>query len=1714
MSQQPRTPNRQGSIAARYLNTRAFKHGNSMRYAGSPPQKLTPNKSLNESTFTASTVMLDSSMGSSSNEDSSTGRSQVTSPTSSRNSSVNILNRSMDFTPAPVTPGRDSTVSSSAGSQSYLSRRSLINRFRKRRQQKNPIKLGEQDGCSSIEPTESPNKASPQQPQHQQFAPTYLSQESPTLNRPELGNGDFSVRENRSSGSSTASSSFTKNSHARKILSSRIALRARSKGLFPITTPQPRHPQPQPVLSRPQQHREETETAPTEIMAPTEVMQNLSSVRGMGAPRQLSEAGAPTEITTNQSKKATKNDFRAHLSLPSPHHALLDDATITSDQNSLPIKSLFDLQQSSSISTTNSLEQRVALHPAEANAIQSPPRAWKNGPKRSLDSLFSKQHRLQNNKSDDASSCFTEERELDNDAVVQRVFSLDKVDLEQANPLPLPSLLSTNVNSKQACAQVKPRHPTQVSLATKEQQETRLGEIPEATLSQEKDVPMEEGLSFASKEVHAPSLQSEEGASSASKQEEPVLSFSASVSLDGLAFAKSNEDGVFEDSAESLYGNVEHPPSIVSPEGSVQGNDDDFCLYDDLDNMSMEANPPSIGSIDNDNIPTLQPEPVSTPHTRLTSIITPENVSNDDRSKLDEKLETNEGEWMGMINRYRHRSSDSSSKSAGATTASPERSTDKPLRTSDVVSSPWEKADVVNTFAERRSFGSIKDRVKAFDNPQKVWKPPVKGKVWKPPSKVASPQAPRQNDTPTSPDRGVDVGLESDYHYEEKKTDEAPVSYIRDDDADTLSVKSIKDVWESRISGNLASSPHAKDDFDIDNDTIRDDDDDCASVKSLRDAWEIKFSNEDLDIGFNDDLGEDAGTVKGRREQLQQRILDQQAIPRTVSVDVDQNDDLDLDDGNESVKSLRKLFDTPTAPKRESVNKLRSMFEPSGAAAKSSPARSKSWRANKSPGRSTPTRNRSFNSQGSTPRSSGNVSHGDEEDPLRRMAMAWSKKRTVAKRDCVPSTQTESHAQEISTSKPDAARMEIIEVTDDGFVSGTRGKQSETTESANTMNAGENAKFLTPASNRSYRERSMMAASKSTAPETKRQGPDGGKSAPSMQDRLDRWSSRLKATKKKPLCVQDSFSMELSVSETSMQAASSLGHIGRESASQPGEEEQPMGQLSMLKGDTRGRSMDTEYSDTVTLDVSIAEVSNITDPSGLRTMRSQDTLSDVVSSPGRAQLVSPSRMTVELSQVVEESTPEESNLMPQLPNPDHISEPSSSVRMQRDIRSSTEYNNSNPFSPVSGNANEPVEFEQDPYFSFEDQFAIEEKQSMCRASSIQDRRNPAKMEEASVNHDVGSVASSATFSSARVSNPTTKRNSRLRMVPVLRRPTASSNSASSEQPIPEDLVHHMQSPRKQPKKVSWKLSDEKSVSSENSRVTEKTASSSELSSLPPIPSQYDDNYEAVMQERHQMLMQRQHALKERVAGRQGPNPSISNGTEPVQPMNNSNRSEPVTNQRAQGYRQSRIQTRVFGRTHPMYGSTQRLNVATPKANKAASRSLFSKKAQQQRVVEAPITPTSISSPARSHSSRPSPSNPISRSLFSKKQAQAPSQGPVTPPRSEPVEENQGYGYSPMRTGSPIKATIPRYHPRSQAGRKQQQATASKKQPKSLYNTMASTLGFGQPESAHDIVARLQSYQSSHQPTKQRVVQQPAPVVTDDFADFANFRSSLSGDEWL
>ncbi|CAJ1934431.1 unnamed protein product [Cylindrotheca closterium] len=1743
--------NRQGSIAARYLNTKTFRTDNAMRYAGSHPQKVASTKSLNESTFTASTVMLDSSMGSSSNEGSSTtSRSQMVASPDSKNTS---LDRSMDFS-MPLTPGRESTATSSvANSESSRGRRSLINRFRKRRQQNTFAKLGLEHESSGLE--KSPSRPFSQQ---QQFAPTsvsYQPQQAPTLNRAALDQRDSTARETNALNSSTAPrNDLMEKNNARKILSSRIALRARSKGIFPKTTPpQPRHPQPQSMPLHPQQHREETETAPTEIMAPTEVMQNLSSARGM-EPRNsaaLSEAGAPTEIMNNQSRKAPNHRFRTDpalnfprkpLSLPTPQHALLDDATITSDQQSLPIQSLIDLQQSSSISTTNSLEKQ-ALH-TEAT-MQSPPRAWKNGPKRSLDSLFAKQQRsLQNNKSDDASSCFTEERELDHDAVVQRVFSLDKVDLEQAVPLPLPSLLTTNPNTKQACAQVQPRHPTEVSLTYKEQQQQQasliLNEIPEATPSQEKDEPMEEGLSFASKEVHAPSLRSDEGMSFGSREgiQTDAVSVSKSVSLDGLAFAKSNEDGVFEDSAESLFGNLEE--SIISPAGSVQGNDNDFGLYDDLDQlqnsptgstsfMSMEANPPSIGSMNDTDLPESQREAVSTPHTRLTSIITPDNVSNDDHSNLEKEGRNKEGEWTDLIEVYRSRSSVSDSKNAVAVTVEPKGSDGELIPTTNVASSRWTKTDDANKFAERRSYGSIKDRIKAFDKPQKVWKPPVKGKTWKSPSKVANGPAPRQE--PTLPAVVVDVGLESNYSNEEKKSEEAPFSFIRDDDdADTVSVKSMKDIWENRISGtgNFASQSE-KDDFDIDNDTIRDDDDDCASVKSLKDAWEIKFSQDDLDNGFDDDLDEDAGTVKSRREELQKRISDQQGIPRVVSVDEDENDNLDLDDGNESVKSLRKRFDAPNGPKRESVNRLRAMFEQSGASSKSSPARSKSWRANKSPARNAPARNRSFNSQGSAPRSSGNVSHGGDEDSLRRMAMAWSQKRSEAKRKSVPSTPTESDAQEVPTLALDTARMEINEAADDGFASGARGKQSEALKSTESTNAGMHKKPNAPALHINYRERSMTSASKSTARPMQRQGSGDGRSAPSMQDRLDRWSNRLKAAKKKPVYVQNSPSMEFSVSEASMKAASSFDNIGQESVGQPShEEERLQRQMSMPRGgDARGRSMDTEYSDAVTLDVSIAEVSNITDPSGLRTMRSQDTLSDVLSSPGRTQFVtspgrtqfvnSPSRMTVELNQVIEEPTPEESILdgMPQLSGTGHAIESNPSSRMEEDIRKSHDYGDTNPFSLVSAKTHEPVESEQDPFCSLQNQFVVDEKQSRHPDTSMQDRSNPARLEEI--------IASSASFAPAHVSSgPTKKPNAKLRMIPVLRRPTSSSNSTASEQPVPEHPVPHMQSPKKQRKKVSFKLSDSPSINSADSRVTEKTASSSELSSLPPIPSQYDDDYEAVMQERHRLLLQRQRALKERVTARQDASPQV----EPI-----------VNHQRTQGSRQSRTQMRLFGRTHPIHRSTQKSNATMPKTNKAASRSLFSKnKAQQHGMTEAPIiTPTKFASPESSPAARPL-SNATPRSLLSKmQQVQTPPQTPVTPPRnSEPMEEtNPGYGYSPMRTGSPIKAVIPRYHPRSQVGRKQQATIASKKQSTSLFNSMASTLGFGHAtdSGATDIVARLKSYQSTYQPrtttSPQQVAQQqppapveqqqPAQVETDDFADFADFASfnnGLEADEWL
>jgi len=434
--------------------------------------------------------------------------------------------------------------------------------------------------------------------------------------------------------------------------------------------------------------------------------------------------------------------------------------------------------------------------------------------------------------------------------------------------------------------------------------------------------------------------------------------------------------------------------------------------------------------------------------------------------------------------------------------------------------------------------------------------------------------------------------------------------------------------------------------------------------------------------------------------------------------------------------------------------------------------------------------------------------------------------------------------------------------------------------------------------------------------------------------------------------------------------------------------------------------------------------------------------------------------------------------------------------MQHDTTASPIHGNTDPFSALSEKANRQVKFDDDPFFAGKDQFAIDEQLSKGPETSAPAPANPPQLNERrSLRDDLsGSVASPARgLSPARASSLLKKPQSRLRMVPVIRNKTASSNSVASEEPVTEDRVKVIPSPKKQAKKVSFKLSDAPSMSSEDSRVTEKTAASSELSSLPPMPSQYDENYEAIMQERHQILMERQRAYKER---RQSSQESSWNATPQMESARDSQPSAPVCNRRSQVTRQSRTQMKLFGRTHPIHRSTQKSNATAVNKSKAASRSLFSKKAQEQRLAEQFLAPAHVSSTFTTASSHQAPSKASSRSLFSRKTLQV--QTPVTPPRSEPTEENRGYGYSPKRTGSPIKAAVPRYHPRFQMARQ--------KQSTSLYSAMASTLGFGQAESAHDVVARLQSYQSTHKPA--------APVDLDDFADFANFDSGLQADEWL
>ena len=119
----------------------------------------------------------------------------------------------------------------------------------------------------------------------------------------------------------------------------------------------------------------------------------------------------------------------------------------------------------------------------------------------------------------------------------------------------------------------------------------------------------------------------------------------------------------------------------------------------------------------------------------------------------------------------------------------------------NLVSSFFQQTSVQKP-SPKREIGrnSVRDKIRAFDPEprQKVWKPPVQKKIWKPPGQRNSLRPESSSKAVTKEFHVARVDSE-----EEKKSEE--ISHpekvgVEDDDDDTASVKSLRDLWEQKLS--------------------------------------------------------------------------------------------------------------------------------------------------------------------------------------------------------------------------------------------------------------------------------------------------------------------------------------------------------------------------------------------------------------------------------------------------------------------------------------------------------------------------------------------------------------------------------------------------------------------------------------------------------------------------------------------------------------------------------------------------------------------------------------------------------------------------------------------------------------------------------------------------------------------------------------------------
>lgn len=346
---------------------------------------------------------------------------------------------------------------------------------------------------------------------------------------------------------------------------------------------------------------------------------------------------------------------------------------------------------------------------------------------------------------------------------------------------------------------------------------------------------------------------------------------------------------------------------------------------------------------------------------------------------------------------------------------------------------------------------------------------------------------------------------------------------------------------------------------------------DDSSVKSLRDKLEKRFSQRHASLGLgreDGDTNDDNYSVESLRGKLEQRINDAQKVPNNV----------DDDDG--SVRSLRERFETPQSKNMgEHVSNLRAMFESKQSGRQSIPVKS--------------------------------MKLADLYGSLKVSCESMPEMIPLSN----PSSNRQTRNEYLGEQLPDRAEFDKQHV--------------------NTKTFPDDAGPITQAidSNEWYHgipgvdsEPEQRVTKVPELEAEKEQSGNRGTSRTSVLSRFNQWADDQQAKIQSPHQVQDDLlegSKQASAMEDFESNGNSFGGMSpntEDLIAAVSDDERRLipgshwttrgdqnGQGKMLqRGDINGASSESDYSEAVTLDASIAEVSLLTNPSPIRSKCSKD----------------------------------------------------------------------------------------------------------------------------------------------------------------------------------------------------------------------------------------------------------------------------------------------------------------------------------------------------------------------------------------------------------------------------------------------------------------------------------------------------------------------------